>query len=82
MHRKKPSCGQLKLGNIQGYTYNPSDISQFYLNIISFKDHVRLHQQAWLSMQGLDFSTRERLLLNILIDLWAQPYTMKLSVPF
>ena len=81
--RKKPSCGQLKLGNIQGYTCNPSDISQFYLNIISFKDHVRLHQQAWLLMQGLDCSTRGRLLLNILIiDLWAQPYTMKLSVPF
>ena len=31
---------------------------------ISFKDHVRLHQQAWLLMQGLDCSTRGRLLFS------------------
>lgn len=64
---KKTLCDQLKLRNIQGYTCSPSDISQFYLNIMSFKDHMRLHQQAWLSVQGLpvDCSTRG----NMFIDL-------------
>lgn len=64
---KKTLCDQLKLRNIQGHTCSPSDISQFYLNIMSFKDHMRLHQQAWLSVRGLpvDCSTRG----NMFIDL-------------